>query len=126
MHRNAPLTPEGRLRLCERIAAGWPVAHAAASMGISRDPRTCGGAGSKLKGSQGSRTVRADRATVRTRRRHRSSVASSGCGSRPGKGRRGSWDRWSACFDVHRVLVRHQLNRFDHLDRPTRRRSGGW
>ena len=37
MHRNAPLTPEGRLRLCERIEAGWPVAHAAACMGISRD-----------------------------------------------------------------------------------------
>ena len=37
MHRNAPLTPEGRLRLCQRIEAGWPVAHAAESMGISRD-----------------------------------------------------------------------------------------
>lgn len=37
MHRNAPLTPEGRLRLCERIEAGWPIAHAAESMGISRD-----------------------------------------------------------------------------------------
>ena len=37
MHRNAPLAPEGRLRLCERIEGGWPVAHAAASMGISRD-----------------------------------------------------------------------------------------
>jgi transposase-like protein len=37
MHGNAPLTPEGRLRLCERIEGGWPVAHAAAAMGISRD-----------------------------------------------------------------------------------------
>jgi len=37
VHRNAPLTPEGRLRLCQRIEAGWPVAHAAESMGISRD-----------------------------------------------------------------------------------------
>ena len=37
MHRNAPLTPEGRLRLCRRIEEGWPVAHAAVSMGISRD-----------------------------------------------------------------------------------------
>ena len=37
MHRNAPLTPEGRLRLCQRIETGWPVAHAAESMGISRD-----------------------------------------------------------------------------------------
>ncbi len=37
MHRNARLTPQGRLLLCQRIEAGWPVAHAAAAMGISRD-----------------------------------------------------------------------------------------
>jgi hypothetical protein len=37
MHRNARLTPAGRLLLCQRIEAGWPVAHAAAAMGISRD-----------------------------------------------------------------------------------------
>ena len=37
MHRNARLTPAGRLLLCRRIEAGWPVAHAAESMGMSRD-----------------------------------------------------------------------------------------
>ena len=37
MHRNARLNPAGRLLLCQRIEAGWPVAHAAAAMGISRD-----------------------------------------------------------------------------------------
>ncbi len=36
MHAKAPLTPEGRRRLCERIEAGWTVAGAADSMGISR------------------------------------------------------------------------------------------
>src|SRR5262245_11264656 len=40
MHRNARLTPRGRLLLCRRIEAGWPVAHAAESMRISRD-RAC-------------------------------------------------------------------------------------
>lgn len=35
-HRNAPLTPEGRLRLCLRIDAGRPIAHIAAEAGISR------------------------------------------------------------------------------------------
>ncbi|MGW1143227.1 helix-turn-helix domain-containing protein [Streptomyces zhihengii] len=35
-HRNAPLTPEGRLRLCLRVAAGRPIAHVAAEAGISR------------------------------------------------------------------------------------------
>lgn len=37
VHRNARLTPAGRLLLCQRIEGGWPVAHAAAAMGISRD-----------------------------------------------------------------------------------------
>src|SRR5690349_12288879 len=36
MHRNAPLTPEGRLRLCLRIEDGWTVAAAAESMNVSR------------------------------------------------------------------------------------------
>ena len=36
MHRNAPLTPEGRFRLCQLIEDGWTVAAAAESMRISR------------------------------------------------------------------------------------------
>jgi len=36
MHRNAPLTPEGRLRLCRLIENDWTVAAAAESMRISR------------------------------------------------------------------------------------------
>lgn len=35
-HKNAPLTPEGRRRLCERIDTGRPIAHVAAEGGISR------------------------------------------------------------------------------------------
>ncbi|MYZ36477.1 IS481 family transposase, partial [Streptomyces sp. MnatMP-M17] len=35
-HRNAPLTPEGRLRLCLRVDSGRPIAHVAAEAGISR------------------------------------------------------------------------------------------
>ena len=35
-HRNAPLTPQGRLLLCRRVEAGTPVAHVAAAMGVSR------------------------------------------------------------------------------------------
>jgi transposase-like protein len=35
-HRNAPLTPEGRRRLCERVDGGRPIAHVAAEAGISR------------------------------------------------------------------------------------------
>lgn len=35
-HKNAPLTPEGRKRLCERVDRGRPVAHVAAEAGVSR------------------------------------------------------------------------------------------
>lgn len=35
-HRNAPLTPEGRRRLCERVDAGRPICHAATEAGIAR------------------------------------------------------------------------------------------
>ncbi|WP_405876935.1 helix-turn-helix domain-containing protein [Streptomyces sp. NBC_00005] len=35
-HPNAPLTPEGRLRLCLRIDTGRPIAHVAVEAGISR------------------------------------------------------------------------------------------
>ena len=35
-HRNAPLTPEGRRRLCERVDAGRPICHVAVEAGIAR------------------------------------------------------------------------------------------
>lgn len=35
-HPNAPLTPEGRRRLCERVDAGRPICHVAAEAGIAR------------------------------------------------------------------------------------------
>ena len=35
-HRNAPLTAEGRRRLCERVDAGRPICHVAAEAGIAR------------------------------------------------------------------------------------------
>jgi hypothetical protein len=35
-HSNAPLTPEGRRRLCERVDAGIAICHIAAEAGIAR------------------------------------------------------------------------------------------
>jgi transposase InsO family protein len=35
-HRNAPLTPEGRRRLCDRVDQGRPICHVAAEAGIAR------------------------------------------------------------------------------------------
>jgi len=39
-HSNAPLTPEGRRRLCERIDSGRPLAHVADEGGVSRTTLT--------------------------------------------------------------------------------------
>jgi transposase InsO family protein len=121
MHRNAPLTPEGRLRLCRRIEAGWPVAHAAASMGISRDRayvwwrryRAEGTAGlvdrtSRPHGSPARTRPAVERRIVRLRRRR-------GLGPARIAGIVGV-----PASTVHRVLVRHGLNRLDCLDRVTR------
>src|SRR2546429_6088538 len=36
VHGNAPMTPRGRMIMIERIAAGGPIAHVAAEMGVAR------------------------------------------------------------------------------------------
>ena len=121
MHRNAPLTPEGRLRLCQRIEAGWPVAHAAASMGISRDRAYVWWRRYLEEGIAGleDRSSRPRRSPSQTK---------------PSRERRIVWLRRSRglgpariagivgmpASTVHRVLVRHGINRLDHLDRVTR------
>jgi len=121
MHRNAPLTPQGRLLLCQRIEAGWPVAHAAAAMGMSRDRayvwwrRYCdeGVAGLEDRSSRPRRSPAItkparERRVIALRRNH-------GLGPARIGGIVGM-----PASTVHRVLVRHGLNRLDHLDRVTR------
>ena len=121
MHRNAPLTPEGRLRLCQRIETGWPVAHAAESMGISRDrayvwwrryqeegvdglvdrrcrPHSCP---RQTKASTERRIV-----TLRQRKGLGPARIAGIVGMHPST--------------VHRVLVRHGMSRLSDLDRATR------
>lgn len=121
MHRNARLTPAGRLLLCQRIEAGWPVAHAASSMGISRDRAYVWWRRYQAEGVSGledrsSRPHRSpsklkpsiERRIVAVRRRRGLGPARiAGIIGKPAS-------------TVHRVLVRHQLNRLDHLDRVTR------
>lgn len=121
MHRNARLTPAGRLLLCQRIESGWPVAHAASAMGISRDRAYVwwhryqeeGPGGLEDRSSRPHRCPRQTRPSVE--RRILTLRQNKGLGPARIAGIVGR-----PASTVHRVLVRHQLNRLDHLDRATR------
>jgi len=121
MHRNAPLTPEGRLRLCRRIEAGWPVAQAAKSMGISRDRAYVWWGRYQAEGTAGllDRSSRPRRCRTRTKpsreRRILTLRQTRGLGPARIAGIVGL-----PASTVHAVLVRHGLNRLDRLDRVTR------
>ena len=121
MHRNAPLTPEGRLRLCERIEGGWPVAQAAEAMNISRDRAYVwwrryqeeGVAGLEDRPCRPRRCPRQTRASVE--RRIVTLRQSRGLGPARIAGIVGMHPS-----TVHRVLVRHRMSRLSDLDRTTR------
>jgi len=122
VHANAPLTPAGRLMLCERIAAGRPVSHVAAEMGVSRPTAhkwwrrflAEGVAGLVDRSSRPVRSPRrvpprVERRIERLRRREK--LGPVRIGLRLGV----------APSTVHRVLVRLGLRRLAWLDRPTGR-----
>jgi hypothetical protein len=122
VHANAPLTPAGRLILCQRIAAGRPAAHVAAEMGISRTGADRWWARYQQHGQAGLQ----DRPSIAHHhpRRVPASVEAEICRLRrtdklgpariaPRVGRPAS--------TVHRVLVRHGLGRLAVMDRPTGR-----
>ena len=120
-HRNARLTPAGRLLLCRRIAAGAPIAHVASAMGVSRQCaskwwgrwREFGPAGLEDRPSAPIRRSRiAPKVEDRMIYLRRS--------------RRWGPDRIAAYLGqssstVHRVLVRRGMNRVDRLDRQSGR-----
>ena len=122
MHRNAPLTPEGRLRLCHRIEDGWSVAAAAESMNISRQTAhkwwsRYGEEGVEGLADRSSRPRSCPHET--TPRMQRRIVALR-------QSRKLGPARLAGIVDVpastvHRVLVRHGLNRLAWMDRPTGR-----
>jgi transposase InsO family protein len=122
MHRNAPLTPEGRLRLCLRIEDGWSVASAAESMNISRQTahkwwrryQDEGVAGledrsSRPRSCPHQTPARVERRIVALRHSRKLGPARlAGIVGVPPS-------------TVHRVLVRHGVNRLRWMDRPTGR-----
>ena len=123
MHRNAPLTVEGRRRLCRRIEVdGWTIAQAAESMNISRQTaskwwnryRTCGVAGLKDCPS------RPHHSPTRTNARVERRVVALRQSRKLGPARLGPIVGLPSST-VHRVLVRHGCSRLSFMDRPSGR-----
>ncbi len=121
MHRNARLTPAGRLLLCQRIEAGWPVAHAAAAMGISRDRAYVWWRRYQQAGAGGleDRSSRPYCSPNKTRPAVERRIVTLRQSRGLGPARIAGIVNVPAST-VHRVLCRHGLNRLDHLDRTTR------
>ncbi|MCX4805860.1 IS481 family transposase [Streptomyces sp. NBC_01214] len=119
-HRNARLTVHGRRILVERVLAGRPVAHVAAEMGISRPTahkwvrrwRAEGEAGLADRSSRPRTTPHRTPATVEDH------VCRLRTDRKLGPARIGPILGLPAST-VHRILVRHRLNRLAWLDRPT-------
>ncbi|MEU7280116.1 IS481 family transposase [Streptomyces sp. NPDC045431] len=119
-HRNARLTVHGRRILVERVLAGRPVAHVAAEMGISRPTahkwvrrwRAEGDAGLRDRSSRPRTTPHRTPASVEAH------VCHLRTGRKLGPARIGPILGLPAST-VHRILIRHGLNRLAWLDRPT-------
>jgi len=118
VHRNAPLTPEGRFRLCQMIEDGWPVATTAESMRISRQTahkwwrryQEAGVAGltdrsSRPRLSPTKTPERVERRLVELRRRHQLGPAR--LAPRAGV----------PASTLHRVLQRHGVSRLSDMNR---------
>ena len=119
-HRNAPLTPQGRLLLCRRIETGVPIAHAAEAMSISRQCASKWWRRYLELGVDGlhDRSSRPRRSPTRTPPATEAKVLRERRRDKIGP------DRIAARLDmpastVYRVLCRHDLNRLRHLDRQT-------
>ncbi len=122
MHRNAPLTPEGRLRLCQRINAGWTVAAAAESMNVSRQCAHKWWGRYQAEGLSGleDRSSRPRSCPHQTPARVERRIVALRQARKLGPARLAGILEVPAST-VHRVLVRHGMNRLAWMDRPTGR-----
>ena len=122
MHRNAPLTPEGRLRLCHRIEDGWTVATAAESMNIARQTAHKWWARYQDEGVAGleDRSSRPWSCPHQTSARLERRIVALRQSRKLGPARLAGIVGVPAST-VHRVLVRHGANRLAWMDRPTGR-----
>jgi transposase InsO family protein len=122
VHANARLTPAGRAILCQRIAAGRPVAHVAAEMGISRTCAYRWWARYRRHGQAGlvDRPSRANHHPYRTPVQVEAAILELRQSRKLGPARIAPLVGLPAST-VYRVLCRHGLNRLAGMDRPTGR-----
>jgi transposase InsO family protein len=122
LHANAPLTPEGRLRLCLRIEDGWSIAATAESANVSRQTAHKWWRRYLAEGAAGlvDRSSRPHRCPHQTPARVERRIVDLRRARRLGPARLAPIVEVSAST-VHRVLVRHGVNRLRWLDRPTGR-----
>jgi hypothetical protein len=120
VHANARLTERGRMILVERIAAGRPIAHVAAEMGIARKTATKWWRRWLAEGAAGlaDRSSRPRHCPHRTPARLERQIIGLRQKRKLGPARISSIVGVPTST-VHRVLCRHQLNRLAWMDRPT-------
>lgn len=119
-HRNARLTVHGRRLLVERVAAGRPVAHVAAEMGVSRTTAHKWVRRWHQEGEEGLH----DRSSRPHTTPHRTPAATEARVCQLRQDRKLGPARIGPILGlppstVHRILVRHGLSRLAWLDRPT-------
>jgi len=120
VHRNAPMTPRGRMIMVERIASGRPIAHVAAEMGVARKTADKWWRRWLAEGEAGleDRSSRPHRCPHQTAARVEQPIVQLRQRRKLGPARIGSIVGMPAST-VHRVLCRHGLNRLAWMDRPT-------
>jgi len=122
VHRNAPLTPEGRRRLIALIEDGWTVAAAAESMRISRQCAHKWWRRYRDEGEAGleDRSSRPRSCPHQTPRRVERRVLALRQSRRVGPARLAGMVGLPPAT-VYRILVRHRMNRLAWMDRTTGR-----
>ena len=119
-HRNAPLTPQGRLLLCRRIEAGAPIAHVAAAMSISRQCASKWWHRYLELGVDGlhDRSSRPRRSPTKTPPRLEERICRRRRSDKVGPDRLAIRLELPAST-IYRVLRRNDLSRLTHMDRAT-------